>query len=100
MPRPSLARPKHYSPEPGDEFVQIGQIGPQHVGRIFEARNQLDGSGILGPLADAIHYMLQGTVQIRFEGEQLALFDVPEARILLKAEGFVMPTPEEVPADE
>lgn len=85
-------RPRYYKPEPGDEFVKLRDLGPQHVGRIFEARNQTDGTGILGPLEDANHYLLQGAVGIRFKGEPLGIFDVPDALILLKREDFEMPS--------
>jgi len=85
-------RPRYYKPTEGDEFIKISDLGPQHVGRIFEARNQKDGTGILGKLADANHYLLQGVVAIRFEGEPLGIFDVPDALILLKPEGYEMPT--------
>lgn len=84
-------RPRHYKPTEGDEFIRLRDITPEHKGRIFEARDQSTGEGILGPLADANHYLLQGAVGIRFEGEKLGLFDVPDALILLKAEGFEMP---------
>jgi hypothetical protein len=84
----TLKKPKWYKPDVGDEFVEIGKIGPQHADRIFEARDQNTGAGIVGRIVDADHYLLQGVVGIRFEGEKLGLFDRPDARILLKAEGF------------
>lgn len=91
MTRQNLARPKHYKPEPGDEFIRLRDIGEEHAGRIFEARNQTDGTGIIGYLEDANFYLLQDTVAIRFRGEKLGMFDVPDALILLKAEGTQLP---------
>ena len=84
-------RPKFYSPGPGDQFVKISTIGPQHKERIFEARNQNDGTGVLGIIEDANHYLLDGVVGIRFKGQPLGIFDAPDALVLLKAEGFQLP---------
>lgn len=86
-------RPKHYRPTAGDEFIELRNIGPEHVGRIFEARDQKTGEGIMGELEDVNHYQLHGTIAIRFRGEKLGLFEVPNALILLKPEGFVVPAP-------
>lgn len=86
-----LSKPKHYKPEPGDEFVKLRDLTPEHKGRIFEARNQRNGEGIRGKLSEANHYLMDGVVGIRFEGETLGLFDVPDALILLKSPDFVEP---------
>jgi len=94
-----LSKPKHYRPEVGDEFITLGDIRPSHATRIFEARDVKTGEGILGKLADVNWYMLNGTIAIRFEGETLGFFGVPEERILLKAEGFVMPNADGQPHD-
>lgn len=91
MTRQNLARPKHYRPEPGDEFIRLRDIGEEHVDRIFEARNQVDGTGIMGFLEDANFYLLQDTVVIRFKSQPLGIFDKPDAMILLKAEGTTLP---------
>lgn len=82
-----MRKPKFYKPVQGDEFIRLADIGPHHKGRIFEARNQLDGTGILGEIEDANHYLLQGVVGIRFKGQPLGIFDSTDALILLKAEG-------------
>ncbi len=85
---PRMLPPKYYKPEFGDTLVALKDLRPEHVGRVFEARNQTDGAGILGRLSDVTWHMLLGTIAIRFEGETLGLFDIPEARLLLKAETF------------
>lgn len=84
-------KPKYYKPGPGDEFVKLRDLSSKHVGRIFEARNQRNGEGILGELEDANFYLLQDTVGIRFKDEPLGLFDTPDAVLLLKPEGFTLP---------
>jgi hypothetical protein len=80
-----------YKPEDGDEFVEIQNLRPEHIGRIFEARNQEDGSGVIGYLEDANHYLLDGVVGIRFFGRPLGIFDKPDAQILMKREGYEHP---------
>lgn len=87
----NIARPKYYRPEPGDEFVKLRDIGPNDQGRIFEARNQRNGEGVLGYLEDVNHYQLQGIVGLRFKGQPLGMFDVPDAVILRKSAEFRMP---------
>lgn len=79
---------KYYKPDVGDEFVEVQHITPALKDRIFEARDQATGEGVRGKLVDAEHYMLNGIVMIRFEGEKLGIPCNPDDRILLKAEGF------------
>lgn len=86
-----MRRPKFYKPTEGDEFIELAQIRPEHIGRVFEARDQKTGEGILGYLEDANHYLLNGVVSIRFHGQPLGIFDVPTAKILLKPAGFEHP---------
>ena len=86
-----MKKPKHYRPDVGDEFIAIRNLTSAHRGRVFEARDQRTGEGILGYLDDANHYLLDDTVAIRFRGEALGIFDVPDALILMKPEGFVLP---------
>lgn len=83
-----MKSPKHYRPAEGDTFIEIREITPEHRGRIFEARDQKTGQGILGYLEDANHYLLDGVVGLRFYGQPLGLFDVPTAKILLKAADY------------
>lgn len=87
----ALRRPKHYRPTPGDQFIRIADIGPEHANRIFEARDQKTGTGVMGIIEDANHYLLNGVVVIRFKGQPLGIFDVPDAMILLKDEAFELP---------
>lgn len=94
-----MKKPKHYKPEPGDEFIALKNINASHRGRIFEARDRNTGEGIVGELADANHYLIDGTVAIRFAGERLGIFEVPEAQILLKHEGYVLPGTAPEPTD-
>lgn len=82
---------RYYHPEAGDEFIAIADIGPEHHARIFEARNQKTGEGIIGYLEDANHYLLDGVVAIRFRGEKLGIFEQADARILLKHPDYVHP---------
>lgn len=84
-------KPKHYKPGPGDEFVRLADLSPEHVGRIFEARDVRTGEGYLGTLADANHYLLQGAVMIRFTGETLGIFGIPADTILMKPLDFQPP---------
>lgn len=88
-------RTKAYKPEHGDEFVTVDAITAADRGRIFEARFE-DGTGRLGLLRDAEHYMLNDVVLIRFEGQKLAAIGTPDKRdafpaILRKPLGFQMP---------
>lgn len=92
-------KPKHYKPEPGDEFVALKDIRPEHRGRIFEARNQDTGEGIVGTLADAEHHLLAGVAVIRFTGERLGIFSEPDALILLKHRGYELPVVDPEPTD-
>jgi hypothetical protein len=86
-----------YTPEEGDEFILVADLRPEHVGRIFEARNQQTGAGVLGYLEDANHYLLDGVVAIRFFGQPLGIFDRADSQILLKREGFTHPDLPEPP---
>lgn len=95
-----MSKPKHYRPEPGDEFIRLRDIGPEHKQRVFEARNQSTGEGVLGNIVDADHYLLQGVVGIRFANERLGIFEHPDALILLKPEGYELPKPVDENAEQ
>lgn len=86
--------------EPGDTFIALKELREAHVGRIFVARDQRTGEGYMGPLSNVEWHMLQSTVAVQFRGQTLAIFDVPEALILLKRPGFVWPLPEPHPAEK
>lgn len=93
---PRLTHRTHaYKPEPGDEFIPVDSIKATDAGRIFEARFD-DGTGRLGPLRDAEHYMLNDVVIIRFEGQKIGAIATPNKggawpKIILKPVGFQMP---------
>lgn len=95
LPPTLTKRLRKYRPEPGDEFVTVTDIGPQHRGRLFEAvfaTEQPDGAErIVGQLRDAEHYLLNGVVMIRFEGERLGITCKPDDKVLLKAPDATLP---------
>lgn len=86
---------KAYRPEPGDEFVPVDSITAKDRERIFEARFQ-DGTGRLGRLRDAEHYMLNDVIIVRFEGQRVGAVAIPNDKgdypsLLMKPAGYQMP---------
>lgn len=82
-------RPKDYAAADGDELVRVLTIGPEHRGRIFEARDT-DGAGILGPLMDVTTSHLDGQTIVRFKDVRQGLLADFDALLLLKAPGTVV----------
>lgn len=101
----TATRRKLYNVQPGDQFVKLRNLTRADRGRVFEARDHRPGEnfglGRIGKLDDANHYLLDGTVAIRFEGDKLGIFGNPDDEILRKRRGYEPPAqPAEPEGDE
>lgn len=92
---PSSPRSR-YEPEEGDTFVLVRDLGPQHVSRVFEARDLITGVGTVGYLADVSVWPLLGEpgktcALVQFRDNPRGYFAALDGVLNMKPEGWTAP---------
>lgn len=98
MTGPTKIGGSEFYPVPADlraELVPARRLRPRHRGRVVELRfaepEARRGEGVAGVLEDATAYLTDGTLGIRFVGEQRGYFgDVSTAFVVVHAAGVTV----------